>query len=87
MAEKDKKIKFKDFETALARLEEITRKLEAGETKLDETLALYSEGIKIAEFCQRTLADTEKKIIVLKEAGLKLTGNSDRPEGEMDNAD
>ena len=84
MAEKAKKIQFEDFETALARLEEITRDLESGEIKLDETLALYTEGVKIAEFCRRKLTEAEKKILVLKEAKLKP---AEEPEGESEDAD
>ncbi len=62
-----KKKTYKDFETALERLEEITGQLESGESKLEESLTLYSEGVDIAAFCSRTLSETEKKVTILKE--------------------
>jgi exodeoxyribonuclease VII small subunit len=66
------KKKYKDFESALTRLEEITERLESGEAPLEESLALYSEGVEIAGFCTSKLAEAEKKITILKEQGTKL---------------
>jgi len=66
------KVKFKDFESALARLEEITERLESGETRLEESIALYTEGVEIAGFCSGKLNDAEKKIMVLKEKNGRL---------------
>ena len=62
-----KKKTYKDFETALERLEEITGQLESGESKLEESLTLYSEGVDIAAYCSKTLSDAEKKVTILKE--------------------
>ena len=67
-----KKRTYKDFETALERLEEITGQLESGESKLEESLTLYSEGVEIAAFCSRTLSETEKKVTILKERNKQL---------------
>ena len=61
------KKKPKDFETALARLEEITNRLESGDIKLEESIALYTEGVEIAAFCSRRLSDAEKKMTLVKE--------------------
>ncbi len=61
------KKKFKDFETAIERLEEITDILEAGESSLEESIDLYSEGLEIAHFCDAMLSETEKKIKVIQE--------------------
>src|SRR5690625_2907133 len=36
------------FEQAFARLEEVVRKLEGGETNLDESLKLFEEGVRLA---------------------------------------
>jgi len=64
MAEKKK---FKDFESAIARLEEITGQLESGEIKLEESISLYTEGVEIAGFCNKKISEAEKKILKLKE--------------------
>lgn len=64
--------KFDDFESALARLEEITDQLESGEVKLEQSLKLYTEGVEIAAFCGQKLTDTEKKMTILKEKNEKM---------------
>ena len=61
-----------DFETALERLNEINEKLESGEVTLDEAIALYTDGMKLAKFCQEKLSDAEQKIKILVEKGGKL---------------
>lgn len=66
------KKKYKDFETALERLEEVTELLEAGDTKLEDALDLYTEGVEIATFCAKKLNEAEKKITVLKKQGEEL---------------
>lgn len=64
--------KYKDFESALARLEEITNLLESGDIKLEKSIALYSEGVEIAAFCNRQLTEANKKIMRLKELNKEL---------------
>ena len=61
------KKKYKDYESALQRLEEITEQLESGEPRLEEAISLYTEGVEIAGFCDRKLADAEKKIKIISE--------------------
>ncbi len=58
---------YKDYESAMARLEEITEQLEAGEPKLEEAIGLYSEGLEIAKFCNARLSDADEKIKVIVE--------------------
>ncbi len=57
----------KDFESAISRLEQITELMESGESSLEESIALYSEGIELAQFCNKQLSDTEKKIKMIAE--------------------
>ncbi len=59
--------KYKDYESAIERLEEITGQLESGESSLDESINLYTEGLKIAEQCHQRLAEAEKKIKMITE--------------------
>lgn len=79
----EKKTKHKDFESALARLEEITDKLETGEARLDEAISLYSEGIETVNFCNKKLNEIEKKILILKEQNKELV-EVDFDQGEED---
>jgi exodeoxyribonuclease VII small subunit len=50
------------FEAALKRLEEIVRKLEAGDTPLDQAIDLYAEGDRLKAQCEKRLADAQARI-------------------------
>ncbi|MFA4943973.1 MAG: exodeoxyribonuclease VII small subunit [Lentisphaeria bacterium] len=53
------------FEEALARLEAIVAEMESGSLKLDECMARHAEGAKLAAFCEKKLAEAERKIEIL----------------------
>lgn len=55
------------FEQAMARLEEIVKKLEAG-ASLDESIALFEEGSKLAAACAKKLDTARQKITQLTAA-------------------
>lgn len=55
----------KNFETALARLEELTRELEDGELSLDSSLNKFDEGMKLVQFCNQKLEESQKKVDIL----------------------
>lgn len=57
--------KKKTFEESMARLEEIVSILERGESTLDESLALFEEGTKLAAACSKQLDQAEQKILKL----------------------
>ena len=65
------KKKPKDFESAIGRLEQITELMESGESSLEDSISLYTEGIELARFCNKQLSDTEEKIkMIAEENGL-----------------
>lgn len=53
------------FEAAMARLEEISQKLESGRAPLDESMKYYEEGVKLIAFCRSKLADARQKVVDL----------------------
>ena len=55
------------FEDALEKLEDIVRKMEAGDMPLDETLKSFEEGIKLIRFCSVKLEETERRVELLME--------------------
>ena len=57
--------KIKSFEESIARLEAIVKLLESGEASLDESINLYSEGVKLLGECNKKLDETERKIKLL----------------------
>jgi len=53
------------FEAALSRLEEIVRRLESGSAPLDESLALFEEGVGLVKLCNAQLDSAEQKVRLL----------------------
>lgn len=50
------------FEQAMARLEEIVKLLEQGETPLEDALSLFEEGTKLMKKCSAQLDRAEQKV-------------------------
>jgi exodeoxyribonuclease VII small subunit len=50
------------FEQALAKLEETVARLEAGNLPLDEAVALFEEGTRLARLCNERLDSAELKV-------------------------
>jgi len=59
MAEESEKL---SFEEALTELEAIVAKLEAGELTLEESLALFERGQKLAALCNRQLDEATLRV-------------------------
>ena len=56
-----------NFENAIARLEQIVRALESGSAPLDDSLALFEEGVRLVKLCNEKLDSAEARIKVLTE--------------------
>ncbi|WP_077609431.1 exodeoxyribonuclease VII small subunit [Clostridium sp. Marseille-P2415] len=61
--------KEKNIEETFGELEEIIRKLESGESSLEESFQYYEAGIKLVKSCNEKIDKVEKRIIVLEENG------------------
>jgi len=57
------------FEKSLARLESIVSRLEGGELPLEESLALFEEGIGLVKRCSQRLDEAERRVERLVAAG------------------
>ena len=55
----------KSFEVLMARLEEITRKLERGDIPLEESLKMFEEGTTLIGACKKMLDSAEQKVRLL----------------------
>lgn len=53
------------FEDALTELEDIVSEIEAGNLPLSELMAKYSEGIKLSDFCMKSLKRAEETMDLL----------------------
>jgi exodeoxyribonuclease VII small subunit len=73
----------KRFEEALQELENIVQRLEDGNLSLDESLALFEEGIKLSRLCAQRLDEAEKKVeLLLKDESGSLIRQPFTPEDE-----
>ncbi len=50
------------FEQAMDELDQLVRKMEAGELSLDASIAAYRRGAELARYCQGRLANAEQEI-------------------------
>jgi exodeoxyribonuclease VII small subunit len=60
------------FEDCLKRLEEIVDQLEKGDLPLEQSLALFEEGMKLSNACRGELEQAEGKVEILMKQGAKL---------------
>jgi exodeoxyribonuclease VII small subunit len=50
------------FEDALAELEQIVRRLEGGQVKLDEAILSYERGAQLKRHCERKLNEAQQRV-------------------------
>ena len=53
------------FENSLKELEKIVRRLEEGDSSLEESLKLFEDGVRLSRECQERLNQAERRIEVL----------------------
>jgi exodeoxyribonuclease VII small subunit len=56
------------FEQLYQRLEETVEKLERGGLPLEQSIALFEEGMELAKHCQEILDKAEQRIVKLRES-------------------
>jgi exodeoxyribonuclease VII small subunit len=50
------------FEDALAELEQIVRRLEGGQVKLDEAIGSYERGAQLKRHCEQKLNEAQQRV-------------------------
>jgi exodeoxyribonuclease VII small subunit len=63
----------KNFETALARLEQIAGELEQGDLTLESSLKKFDEGMKLVQLCNQKLEESQQQIDILLNKNGSLT--------------
>ncbi len=54
------------FESAVTRIEEISKLLEDKNISLDDSIKLFEEGTRLSDYCCECLKNAEQKITELK---------------------
>jgi exodeoxyribonuclease VII small subunit len=57
------------FEEAMKQLETLVKELEQGNLALDQSLAKYTDGVKLAKYCHDLLQNAEAMIVKLEQEG------------------
>lgn len=58
-----------DFESAIAELEAIVKRLEGGDLPLEQSLELFERGVQLSRFCHAKLEEAERRVELLTERG------------------
>ena len=56
------------FEEAIRRLSDVVKALESGEVPLEESIALFEEGMKLSKQCTELLEQAEQKVRFLQQS-------------------
>jgi len=74
----------KDFESAIAELEKIVKRLEDGDLSLDAALTMFERGVELSRFCHAQLGEAQRRIEMLTDRGELKDGASlvDGPDRE-----
>ena len=69
------------FEASLEELERIVKELEKGDLPLEQSLALFENGMRLSADCKRQLEEAESRVEILMKKGADLVPvpfNSDK---------
>ena len=66
-----KKTNVINFEKTFAELEELVKKMEAGDLSLEESLKYFERGMLLTKNCQQALNKAEQKVRILLEKNNK----------------
>ena len=63
----DKIAKSKSFEDALNRLPEIVKELDSSDTKLEDSMKLFEEGVTLSKYCREVLKNAAERVELLND--------------------
>lgn len=60
------------FEASLEELERIVKELEKGDLPLEQSLALFENGMRLSSECKRQLEEAESRVEILMKRGSEV---------------
>lgn len=77
-----------NFEAALEELESLVEQMEDGDLSLEESLAAFEKGIRLARECQEALKQAEQRVqVLLQQGGDEQLASFAGDDGDEDDAD
>ena len=70
------------FEESIKQLNEIVNQMESGNLSIDESLAKFSQGIKLCEECMKQLNEAKGKVSILQKQMDEIVEKSFNAENE-----
>jgi len=70
------------YEQAVERLEEIVARIEGGELGLEESIALYEQGVALGKRCREILTRAEQRVQQLGRDQMGLEGDAGTAAGQ-----
>jgi exodeoxyribonuclease VII small subunit len=70
----------RSFEASLEELERIVKELEKGDLPLEQSLALFENGMRLSAECKRQLEDAESRVEILMKRGAEVVAVPFQPE-------
>jgi exodeoxyribonuclease VII small subunit len=61
----------RNFEEALAELENLVASMEGGQLSLEASLAAYKRGAELLQYCQSTLQNAQQQVRILEDNALQ----------------
>jgi exodeoxyribonuclease VII small subunit len=68
------------FEASLEELERIVKELETGDLPLEQSLALFENGMRLSADCKRQLEEAESRVEILMKKGADVVAVPFSPE-------
>lgn len=68
------------FEASLEELERVVKELEKGDLPLEQSLALFENGMRLSADCKRKLEEAESRVELLTKRGSDLVAVPFNPE-------
>lgn len=68
----EEKTSSRSFEASLLELERIVKELEKGDLPLEQSLALFENGMKLSADCKKQLEEAESRVEILMKRGSEV---------------
>lgn len=73
----------KNLDQSLLELEALVKELETGNLSIDDAIEKYSQGMKLAVACRRSLNDMSQKVAIIRQQAMQEMNELAQAEGAL----